>query len=231
MPVLSRAQIQVAIADERFAPYLAACGNDDAAAFTLYRWNLLVASTIQEVLGLFEVALRNAIDPHVGAWQLTAPPAGGRPYGRNWLAEPHPLLSNSQGARRFAALKDNVDKAIRGKGRSPTHGDFVAQTTLGTWRYLLPPASGNVSFTQRLWDSNVKDAFPHLRRNHGALTFDVNRILRLRNRIAHYEPVLDTTKIFDDTLAMRRVLNGIDPDLKPWFDRQSRVAWAIAQRP
>ncbi|MGH9252892.1 MAG: hypothetical protein ACRD0W_25785 [Acidimicrobiales bacterium] len=55
------------LSPERLAPYVDAAGGLSAAE-ELYGWNLAVSGAFSEVLGAFEVTLRNALHAQLTAW-------------------------------------------------------------------------------------------------------------------------------------------------------------------
>lgn len=146
------------------------------------------------VIGLAEVSLRNALDE-----QLTAT------WG-NWMESVGPPLSE----RAQEASVKARQRAARG-GESGNHGAVRAQLNLGFWVYLL---SG--SYEQRLWVPSLRHAFPQLRPARRSTVFRMaHRILVLRNRIAHHEPItrIDIRERLEGTLTL---LAWIDPELAAW---------------
>lgn len=112
-----------------------------------------------------------------------------------------------------------------------THGDVVAQLTLGSWRYMLPARNLRKKPTkQQLWEAELHKAFPHARL-HTEVVDDVETLWLLRNRVAHLEPLLRPHLIADGTAALRRVIGYVEPSLCGWHDAQSRVAVVLAARP
>lgn len=64
--------VQRWLSAERFDPYLRAAGGDGAAALALYEWNVAAAGAFHEMLGQFEVLLRNAMHDQLTAWPSDA---------------------------------------------------------------------------------------------------------------------------------------------------------------
>ncbi|MCU1477519.1 MAG: hypothetical protein JWQ64_2212 [Subtercola sp.] len=54
----------------RLATYLSASGNDVRAALELYRWNLRLAASFQEILSIAEIVLRNGINDSLRTWNV-----------------------------------------------------------------------------------------------------------------------------------------------------------------
>lgn len=205
-----------------------------AGAFTLYRWNVAASAAVYETLHLAEVVLRNAMDTHLRTWNTRSDaPDQDAPHSAEWTLDPRQRLTLILGndlddARRRAA------KAVA-RSRSPrrpvTHGDVVAQLTLGSWRYMLPARNLRKRPAKReLWETELHKAFPHAP-GHTQVVDDVEALWLLRNRVAHLEPLLRPRAIEDGTAALRRVIGYIEPSICTWHDSQSRVAAALASRP
>jgi hypothetical protein len=73
------------LSPERLAPYVAAAGGLDAAE-ELYGWNLAISGALYEVLGAFEVTLRNALHVQLTMWH-------GRRAGA-WYSDPRRVLAS-----------------------------------------------------------------------------------------------------------------------------------------
>jgi hypothetical protein len=216
----------------RLAPYLRASDGNVRAALTLYQWNVEMSSAVYKMLHLVEVFLRNAIDAELRVWNTTQiDPRSGRPHGADWLLDPSRLIER-------IVRREEIDKAARraklavkdsnGSTRPVTHDDVLAQLMFGTWRFLLP---GRDSGRQRLWQDAVSKAFPGLQRPVRDLVRDVDRLHRLRNRVAHLEPLLVVGVVLLQLKAARRVLREIEPAAEMWLVSHQQVSSVAAQRP
>jgi hypothetical protein len=223
-----RAAIASRLSTPRLTPYLTATGGNLKEALRLYDWNVMVSGAFYESLHQFEVVLRNAIDDQLCAWNATQTERGtGRRHSRDWLMDPAHLL------RRLT--RDNIPKAqqraqtaLRGAGRTPGHADVLAQLSFGTWRYLLPDRD---SGRQLLWRQAISLAFPQLTFSARDLVTHVDQIHKLRNRIAHLEPLLDGAMITDRFASMRAVASAIDPIAENWIISRQRVTPVFRDRP
>lgn len=216
----------------RLAPYLRASGGNLRAALKFYQWNVEMSSAVYMMLHLVEVFLRNSIDKQLRAWNATQiNPRTGRPHGRDWLLDPSHLVER-------VVRRDEIDKAARramlavrdsATSRRPvTHDDVLAQLTFGTWRFLLP---GRDPGRQLLWREAIGGAFPGLRRPVRDLVRDVDRLHRLRNRVAHLEPLLVVAVVSLQLKAARRVLREIEPSAEAWLVSHQQVSTVAAQQP
>ncbi|WP_396640921.1 hypothetical protein [Microbacterium sp.] len=124
---------------QRLAPYLAAANGNEKLALQLYQWNIEISGAAHEALHVFEVVLRNAIDAQLSIWnaQQVDRQSGAR-FGRDWLLDPAPLLRRLVRQSELDSARARADRALRHHARTATHGDLLAQLSLGTWRFLLP---------------------------------------------------------------------------------------------
>jgi len=221
---------RLSITEPRLAPYLAASDGDLARALRLYDWNIELSAAAYEVLHRFEVSLRNAIDRRLCEWNASELSAvDGRPHGRDWLLDPAPLLRRLA-ARAMTEATPRARRAVEGRA-DPTllHADVVAQTSPGTWRYLLPDRDRG---RQHLWVHAVSHAFPHLPAGRAPrdVTGAVDRVYRLRNRVAHLEPLLDVRRVRRQVESAYEVAGWIDPELRSWLTSAQRVTSTLKAR-
>ncbi|GAA2232011.1 Abi family protein [Promicromonospora sukumoe] len=217
----------------RLAPYLRASGGNVRAALMLYQWNVEMSSAVYKMLHLVEVFLRNAMDAELRLWNATQiDPRTGRAHAAEWLLDPSRLIER-------VVRRDEIDKATRRAAlavrdcstgpRAVTHDDILAQMMFGTWRFLLPSKDPGRRF---LWRSAISMAFPHLDRPVADLVRDVDGLYRLRNRIAHLEPLLPGGAVVKRHLrATRRVLEAVDPSAAQWLVSHQTVSNIIAEMP
>lgn len=138
-----------------------------AAAVQLYWWNLDVSAAFHVPLHCVEVTLRNAL--HDQLRDLDGRAA--------WWEAKH---LNDHGLRKI----DEAYSALSRLGcTEPSPDDVVAQLPFGFWVSLL---SG--TYHQSLWIPALHRAFQRrpVRRQ---LRSDFDHVLKLRNRIMHFEPI------------------------------------------
>ncbi|GAA1836256.1 Abi family protein [Nocardioides hankookensis] len=222
------ATIIARLSEPRLGPYLAAAGGNHKDALRLYGWNIDLSGAVYEALHVFEVVLRNALDQQLCTWNATQSDATtGLPHARDWLMDPSRLLKR--------LLRDDLEKAtkrattaLRGSGRAPGHPDVLTQLTFGTWRFLLPDRDPG---RRLLWDQALRHGFPHLSVQPRDLVAQVDGVYRLRNRVAHLEPLLAQGAVRAEYNAMRHVLAAIDPTIEQWFTSRQRITAALRARP
>ncbi|MGB7365164.1 MAG: hypothetical protein WA931_19230 [Rhodococcus sp. (in: high G+C Gram-positive bacteria)] len=225
----------------RLATYASRCGNDPYRALELYKWNLQLSASFQQVLAVTEVALRNAIDEQLRTWNALQPhhtpssvlaqPNGS--HGQHWLLDPaRPLNSLTRDSRRTARkhaeeAEGTRDPAHPRKGAPITHDDILAQLTFGVWPKLLPTkdsADSNYRGRRILWQQALRHAFPYsVSDPDGYIIADrAGRLHGLRNRVSHMEPLLgvNITARHNDAL---RLLGTISPEARDWCAGMSTV--------
>jgi hypothetical protein len=194
---------------DRFDAYLAATGLNQGRAARLYGWNVAVSSALWGDFAILEVCLRNAIHACLSAH-------AGRDDWWNAIRL-HPLeVAKINEATRAARAKP-------GHGR-PIAGDVVAELTLGFWTGLLVN-----KYHQRLWVPALSAAFPHLTTTRREFHRTLERLRKLRNRLAHHEKVFNRN-IADDHQKALEVLAAIDPAPELLVRTASRVPAVLAAR-
>ena len=101
-------------------------GGDLEQALALYEWNSSVAAAFFEVLGHFEVLLRNALHEQLTIWHTSR--------GRTdaWYDDRRGLLDEHS--------RDDIAKArekLRRSHETEVPGKMLAELGFGFWRYLL----------------------------------------------------------------------------------------------
>lgn len=225
------ASLVSAISKPRLGPYLSVANNGIRDALRLYQWNIDLSGAVYEALHVFEVFLRNRIDRQLSTWNAgQTDPATGEPHSTDWLVDPARLLRRLVGPN-ITKATEQARFALRGprhRARVVGHPDIVAQLTFGTWRFLLPDRDPG---RQRLWADSIHAAFPHLPSEPATLVSKVDGIYRLRNRIAHLEPLLRSAMVRNEVNDIRWVLAAMDPNLEEWFTSRQRVTNLLRQRP
>lgn len=210
------------LSEPRLRPYLNDAGQDLERAWSTYLWANELSGALHAQISLVEVAIRNALDRAVSAWNVAN---GG---SAEWT-----LPGNAQEPL-YALLKDDLNKARRAAAREAVlrttghprqgvtagHDDIVAQLMFGTWVKLLRPMSKVESPHRQvaLWSAGLNTAFP------GADQSDAGRakigkqldsIRRLRNRVAHHDNLLGvkTSSRLNQMLSLVHKANAAYPRL------------------
>lgn len=214
----------------RWSTYLTAAHSDPARALELYEWNLTASAATHTVLSIVEIALRNTMDRSLRAWN----PTQGQGHMDEWTITPCSLIRKlTRDGEDLDSARSRAENAV-GKRRTPNHDDIVAHLAFGTWRYLLPTSSANneraVLFSQAFGAQAPTQAFPHWTWAPHMLGREVADLHRLRNRIAHHEPLMNSN-LAGRLETARRVLGAIDPALASWLNILEQLTAANASRP
>lgn len=188
-------------------------------ALELYAWNLAIGSAFFESIHYLEVALRNTIDGSLTAWTAATTAGGPVLAPTPWYRSAPSLLSAESQQKVAYAIKCATEKG----SRPEVHGRVVAELSFGFWWSLLAD-----SYSRSLWQPCLRSAFPNARR--GRLHADLDDVRKLRNRIAHHEPIHHRC-LGDDYNKLLATAERISPRLPWWIDTTSRVPAVLAQRP
>lgn len=217
---------------ERLATYLLARGGDVQAGFELYEWNIEASASVLSTVAMAEVVVRNALDEQLRIWAATRGARSGRQ--RSWL-DMAPLDEQGRNdvdkARRYAQRTTSV----AGRRRSATsatatsHGKVVAELNLGFWRYLTASR-----YLTDLWIPALHEAFPDgpagPRARRAAVEDRLQRLLVVRNRAAHHEPIFRRNLQRDLDSAVE-VTRWISHDCADWLSARSTITAVLAARP
>lgn len=216
----------------RFSVYQAAANGDSAVALTLYEWNAEISSAILHDLGHVEVGLRNAynsaLEQHTSFaqhWTVS----GDKVFAPVWRTKKRwdPKARRTVTVRVDVNVKprEGLERAVReAGGRQAAPGKVVAQLMLGFWRYLSSSAHDVT-----LWRPYLHHAFP-AGTDRRDVDSRVGELHRLRNRVAHHEPLL-TEDLRRLHVVLLELAALVEPSLALHITATSRVPALIASRP
>jgi len=183
----------------RMSRYLAACGGDSKKAMTLYRKNLKLSQELFTLISCFEVALRNAIDI-----QLTVV------LGNNWLRDSAAAGGIFYINPKCKTTANLINDAIK---KLPVYNHFkvISELNFGFWLYLFAQnqynATGRVLL--KVFPSKPTST-PAIQYNNTYIFNQLAEINKIRNRIAHHEPICFLPRQpIKDTLYVRQTYNMI----------------------
>lgn len=121
---------------------------------------------------------------------------------------------------------------INARRFQPTTGKVISELKFVFWQKLLTSR-----FAQRLWNTDIFLAFPNaagaglstanVRQN---IYDDLENIRKLRNRIAHHEPII-TRPLEDDFSRIKRVVAYKNTDTLDWLQRNQTLLPLLTLRP
>lgn len=194
------------VSTERFAEYLDAASGDPGKASRLYEWNARASSALFELIGHFEVLLRNAIVHEVQR-------AGTNPM----LPPGSPWLTGSK------QIDEVVDR-LKGRKKNPTAGRVYSGLSFGFWKMMFSTAQ------EELWRHSLKHVFRHARADRHVLAGYLDSVNQLRNRVAHHGSLMEHD-ITVEVQKLFRLASWIDPKAEQWLRSIDRATAIAATRP
>jgi hypothetical protein len=196
---------KAALSPARIETYEAATGSsgdEDSRSLALYAWNAQVSASLFVPLHICEVVIRNAVSDALEAV-----------YGPRWPWEDIFFLSLPDPSRNYNPRRDlrNVTS------RQPTTGKVIPELKFVFWQEIF-----TYRHDTRLWQSHLKRIFPahdpsesvvSLR---NAIYADLEAIRKLRNRIAHHEPIF-TRNLREDFERIVKLVELRSPLVASWM--------------
>ncbi len=165
---------------KRMSRYLNACGRDTRKAMTLYRLNLKLGEEMFTVLSCYEVALRNAIDRIMSEC-----------IGEDWIRDSIKsggIFDNPKFHKTTRMMKKAYAELIANGKYS--NSKMLAAMEFGVWKYMYsnPQYSATGRRLLAVFPNKPKST-PKFQYNNQFIFNELDAINRMRNRIAHHEPV------------------------------------------
>ncbi len=172
-----------AISQQRFQRFLSHSGDNFEKALELYEKNMRMSAEFYPILSCFEVCLRNKIHESMQ-----------KSYGSDWLITEATTFLEQDDKDTVKKVYENLnDKKKIGDNISENMGRVVADLSLGFWVRML-----SKKYEESLWRPTIHNGFPNYKGKLRPLRNRIYMIRRLRNRIAHHEPI-----VFIDNIAGR----------------------------
>ncbi len=202
--------LETTLSPGRLALYEKLAGGNQEVALKLYCWNLGLCQSLYWPLHAFEVSLRNAMA------DLMADQ-----YRDDWYEQIASFsTSRSPKPNNEAAQVEKTKRKLDEDGLAYGHDNIVAATSLGFWQGLL-----KLEYQDKLWRPLFSNIFEMIDREE---TYrKVNQIKRLRNNVAHYEPVfvflpkVEKRVLFKDYKLMLKMIRWICPNTAQWVEYHS----------
>jgi len=216
------ADLERTISVARLSRYMRATGGDQAKALKLYEDNIAVSEALFGFLHSLEVAVRNSLhyEMHTAL------------RGVDWLRDGLPLPWRTIPRLRFTVpMNGMVNDARQAAGAGAPIGKVIAELPFGFWPSLL---SGQF---HPLWSACLHKAFPHAHVPRRDVHWRLEVIRRLRNRIAHHEPILTSNNevytgfTAQPTIRLAQLLQCVDwisPATAQWMTSCTRYVQAGA---
>lgn len=195
--------VKVGLSSSRMSRYAQWSHGDMQNTLELYPLNMRLSESFYIPLNMLEIALRNKIDT-----VLTAK------HGTLWFTSPQLIIVQTQ----QNMIKDVQEKTARKHKIPLSHDDYIAHLTFGFWTTLFSKTYEN------LWQVTLKD-IARTTSGKGVRRQEISRLLddirNLRNRIAHYEPILhiDLNQRYNNIITL---IEWLSPDAAIYTQKNSR---------
>jgi hypothetical protein len=192
----------------------------------LYAWNAQIAAAFMYPLHFCEVMIRNAVSEVLTVL-----------YGFQWPWDQGFLLSlpDPAGAKPFkprqAVLAARFKAEQSAKDGAPSTDKAIAEMSFAFWESMF-----TARFDHGLWTNHLKAQFPNapvtmkyyeLR---SAIKKALENLRRLRNRIAHHEPIF-TRALEQDYSQVLRLLAYRCKHTADWVDETQSVRQLLLAKP
>jgi len=158
-------------------------------------------------LQILEVTLRNAMNRRLS-----------ERYGQTWYNNDRAGLS-----QKTQRLISRTRKKLGNVGHGDVPHRIVAALSFGFWVSLLNTGRPGGNYEMTLWRPALRQSFPYcnsLRRSQAHEPLD--RLLKLRNLIAHHEPIFSRSLDEEHKLILE-ITGWISPATQEWIGNHSRV--------
>ena len=230
--------IATLLSDKRLSKFLDGA-QDGSSALNAYEWSLGLGQSLLKPIGMTEVFLRNTMDCTIAQWWQE------QGYQPPWTStDAEGLAPELDKLCHRADWKRRAERNLA--GHTATHDDIIAHTSFGTWRNFIgnpaallpcPPEDKNKSSSWHaakrndalcadLWRQMLSSAFPNIPRTkrerggqspRGYIGARITRISRLRNRVCHWDSLLDINPLMS-YLDMIELVSCIDYAAERWMD-------------
>lgn len=206
--------ISAVLSAARFSTYLAETG-DLHRAMALYGWNARISAALMLPAHFAEVVTRNAA---AGALETV--------YGPEWPWSK--TFRKSLPGTRSRAYNARCDLERVAEAQATT-GKVIAELKFAFWQNLF-----TARHDARLWEPQIATLFPFAegtpRQVRRRIYDDLEQIRRLRNRIAHHEPII-SRDIAEDLRRMIVLVGLRCPEAARWVTEMEDVSSILAERP
>jgi len=189
---------------------------EDPAALELYAWNANISSALLTPLHICEVVIRNAVVEAVS-----------KVYGPRWPWST--TFEQSLPAPRFG-YSARAD-LLRARRSAATPGKVIPELTFMFWQQMFTHR-----YDVRIWEPHLRQVFPNaaatiaVKQHRQTIFQDMEKLRKLRNRIAHHEPIF-SRNLNDDYQKMRELIGFRCAITATWLDQIQQVTAVMATKP
>lgn len=193
----------------RMSRYLQSCDGNTKKAMTLYRQNLRLSQELFTIISCFEITLRNAIND-ICIFN----------FGNDWLkhaASKNGIFDNQRCYLTAKSINDTIIKL----NKNYSHDKLIAEMGFGFWRYLFAQYQFNATkkILLKIFTSKPSSS-SSIQYNQNFVFNQLAQINKLRNRIAHHEPICfspstsqkDTTFVRQHYVLIKQLFQWMNVD-------------------
>lgn len=186
-------ELERTLSTDRLRPYQVSVDGSIELAIRLYEQNTLLAESLYGILQGLEISLRNTIHGQL------ASDFGGAEWYDVLKLEPEQVAM-------LRKAKDGLSK----EGKPLDSGRIVAELSFGFWTGLTGPKY------DALWRDHLVKIFPRRPVQRVEVQTRLNSIRKLRNRIAHHEPILFSGRLQKYVNQIFDTISWISPVTARW---------------
>lgn len=186
---------------------------DIAECLGMYIWNKRVCAELLPVLQILEVSLRNALcSGYESLFRERRKQQGKNTAEINaefdpmWLKNFYDSAADCQYKDTKTAIVLAANK-LEKRGIELTADNLIPELTFGVWSHLCQSHDINDAQSLQLWPDLLYHAFPGRKMKHSQLINILRNVNRLRNRIAHHEPVWYSKSLYGTPAYLNKVIN------------------------
>jgi len=190
------------LSPERFGTYRGWASGDEVLAIRLYTYNVQLSTTLYGPLHMLEVALRNVADRKLS-----------EVHGPDWY-DNAAALSQDAGIRQYQqGCVSGARETLRKARKAGTHCEIITELNFGFWSSLFGKG------TNALW-STLRPAFQARGVQRSDISGQLSDLRKLRNRIAHYEPIL-AIPLGQRYASITTLTGWLSPSAAAWISKSS----------
>jgi len=197
--------LEVTLSAGRLHLYRQFASEDDIEALKLYCWNTSLSQVLYWPLHAIEVSLRNAMADRMF-----------EEYGEDWF-EKIDTFKRRRGENEEVEHVEKAKRKLDKIGLEHGHDNIIAAISMGFWEGLLKD-----EYAQKLWQPLFSQIFPTDRNE---AFKKVNQVKRLRNSVAHHEPIFvhvsrrrDKRLLYKDYKLILKLIRWICGDTAQWIE-------------
>jgi hypothetical protein len=204
-------ELRTAISMPRMSRYERLANGDAALAMRLYHWNSALSEALHCPLLSLEITLRNAVNERLRA-----------AYGDAWYDSPSVQLNDAH-IQQVREAKDYLRRA-RKKVDAP---GIISKLSLGFWVGLF-----SSRYETPLWRNHLRWIFTRAPKSllRDTVYRRLERMRRLRNRVAHHEPILHLP-LTDEYCSILNTIEWLCLATALYTARQSHFPSVFENRP